>query len=68
MSVQRLEVPAESLTSVCDPDRLGFETTEEIEPLEGTIGQERATSALELALDIDARGFNLFVAGLPGAE
>ena len=48
MSIQRLEVPPEKLTRVCDPDGLGFETTEQIDPLEGTIGQERAISALEL--------------------
>ena len=66
MSVKRLEVPAEKLTQLCDPDDLGFETTDEITPLDGTIGQERAISALELALDIDAPGFNLFIAGIPG--
>ncbi|MCH7787774.1 MAG: AAA family ATPase, partial [Chloroflexi bacterium] len=66
MSVKRLEVPAEKLKQSCDPDDLGFETTDEITPLDGTIGQERAISALELALDIDAPGFNLFIAGIPG--
>lgn len=46
------------------PDDLQFETTDEIEPLVGTIGQPRAISAL--ALDIDAAGFNLFISGVPG--
>ena len=67
MSVEHLEVPADKVTRTCDPDDLGFETTDEVEPLEGTIGQERAVSALELALDIDAPGFNLFISGLPGS-
>ena len=66
MSIELLNVPIESLTRVCDPDSLGFETTSEIEPLEGNIAQERAMSALELGLGIDAEGFNLFVSGLPG--
>ena len=66
MGVQHLKVPPERLTRVCDPDDLGFETTEEVAPLEGSIGQERAISALELALDIDAPGFNLFISGFPG--
>jgi lon-related putative ATP-dependent protease len=66
MSVKNLLVEPDKLTRVCDSDDLGFETTEEVAPLEGTIGQERAISALELALNIDAPGFNLFVAGLPG--
>ena len=66
MSIQQLKVPIEQLTSRCDPDDLGFETSEEVEPLDGTIGQERAISALELGLDIDEPGFNLFISGLPG--
>jgi lon-related putative ATP-dependent protease len=66
MSVKRLRVAPRKLTNVCDPRSLGFETTREVEPLEGTIGQERAVSALEMGLDIDEPGFNLFIAGLPG--
>ena len=66
MGIERLEVPPEQLTRVCDPDELGFETTEEVEPLVGTIGQERAISALELGLDLEEPGFNLFVSGIPG--
>ncbi len=66
MPIERLKVPVERLTRVCDPDSLGFETTSEVAPLEGTIAQERAMSALELGLGIDADGFNIFVSGAPG--
>ena len=66
MGTKHLEVPAFKLTMVCNPDDLGFDTTEEVAPLDGTIGQERAVSALEMGLDIDALGFNLFISGLPG--
>ena len=66
MGIEHLAVPPELLTASCNPDDLGFETTDEVSPLEGTIGQERAESALELGLNIDAPGFNLFVAGPPG--
>ena len=66
MSVERLKVPIERLTRVCNPDSLSFETTVEVAPLEGTMAQERAASALELGLGIDAEGFNLFVSGTPG--
>ena len=59
MKVEDREVPLERLTQRCDASELGFDTTEEIDPLEGTIGQQRAVSALEMGLDIDARGFNL---------
>lgn len=67
MSIKDFEVPAEKLNKVCDPDSLGFETTAEVEDLDGTIGQERALSALELAVDIEADGYNLFVSGIPGS-
>ena len=66
MSVEHLKVPVRSLTRVCNPDALGFETTAEVTPLDGTIGQDRAISALEIGLDIDAPGFNIFVSGAPG--
>ena len=66
MSAKRLKVPIERLTRVCDPDSLGFETTSEVPPLQGTIAQDRAISALELGLGIEADGFNIFVSGAPG--
>ena len=66
MSIEDLEVPAHLLNNRCDPDTLSFTTTEEVPPLGDMIGQERALSALELALNIQDRGFNLFISGLPG--
>ena len=56
MSIDDARVPFEMLARRCDPDELGFETTDELPPLEGTIGQERAISALELGLDIEEPG------------
>ena len=66
MPIDHLKVPLERLAPFCDPSALGFKTTAEVEPLEGTIGQERAISALEMGLEIDAPGFNVFVSGAPG--
>ena len=66
MGIERLEVPLDSLKKHFDPESLGFETTDEVAPLEGLLGQERAESALELALGVDAPGFNLFISGPPG--
>lgn len=54
------------LTSTCNPDELGFESTADIAALEGTVGQERAVSALDFGLGINTQGFNLYVAGRPG--
>ena len=67
MGTEQLKVPFDKLTTLCDPEDLGFETTAEIEPLDGTIGQERAESALELSLEIDSPGFNLYISGMAGS-
>lgn len=50
----------------CDPDALGFQTTAELEPVEGVVGQEAAVEALSFGLSIDAPGQNVFVRGLVG--
>jgi Cdc6-like AAA superfamily ATPase len=67
MTTDGFKVPSENLGAFCDPAALGFETTDELSPLEGTVGQERAISALELRLDINEPGFNIFISGPPGS-
>jgi lon-related putative ATP-dependent protease len=49
-----------------DPKVFPFVTTEECEPLEEIIGQERAVKALELGLGIKDFRYNIYVAGSPG--
>ncbi|MGA9351834.1 MAG: ATP-binding protein [Anaerolineae bacterium] len=60
------ELSVDKLRRICDPQMLDYETTEEIEPLETIIGQERAVRALEFGLGIKELGFNIYVAGPPG--
>ncbi len=59
-------VPAGKLRRECDPRTLKFRTTADVEPLSDTIGQDRAVSAMDFGLSIEADGFNVFVSGLPG--
>ena len=61
-----LRVPVKLLRRTCDERTLKFKTTAELAPLEGTVGQERAVSALDFGLSIEAAGFNVFVSGPPG--
>ena len=61
-----LRVAASDLYRPCDPEALGFETTATVQPLDGTVGQDRALSSLAFGLGIDAEGYNLFVAGPAG--
>ncbi|HZU05159.1 MAG TPA: ATP-binding protein [Chloroflexota bacterium] len=66
VSWQERRVPPEQLRWVCDPAELPFETTAEIPPLDGRIGQERGESALAFGLEMAAPGYNIFVVGPPG--
>ncbi|MCE3225318.1 MAG: putative ATP-dependent protease, La [Nitrospira sp.] len=59
-------IPASLLAHAVDPNRLGFKDTSEVEPLDETIGQERAVEALEFGLQIHSAGFNIFVCGPVG--
>lgn len=50
----------------CDPDSLGFTTTDEIEDKTRFLGQDRALEAVDFGIGIGHRGFNLFVVGPQG--
>ncbi len=56
----------ERLRSICDPKKLPFETTAELDDVDGLIGQERAVDAIRFGTEIQRKGFNLFVLGSPG--
>ncbi|MBN1614438.1 MAG: AAA family ATPase [Deltaproteobacteria bacterium] len=60
------EVPVEKLRWSCTPESLPFESTEDIQPCVEIIGQERALKAIQLGLEMDSLGYNIFVVGLVG--
>ena len=60
------EVPLEKLRWRCDPESFPFDTTADLPPLEGIIGQERAQKALALGVEIARAGYNIYVCGMPG--
>ncbi len=61
------ELKPEDLRWYCDPDVFEFESTSDLEPMEGIIGQERALKAIRLGVDLRAPGYNIFIAGLSGS-
>jgi lon-related putative ATP-dependent protease len=61
-----LKVAPEDLYRRCDPAEIGAASTADVPPLDGTMGQERALSSLHFGLDIQAEGYNVFVAGPAG--
>ena len=60
------ELLANELRLACDPDTIACKSSAEIEAKGTIIGQDRAVRAMRFGLDISDKGFNIFVAGLPG--
>jgi lon-related putative ATP-dependent protease len=60
------ELSPERIRSVFDINLVHCKTTKELVPSQEIIGQERAIRALKFGLSIKERGFNIYVAGLPG--
>lgn len=60
------ELKAEDLKWTCDPKVFEFESTENLEPIEGIVGQERALKALKIGVELRSQGYNIFVTGLSG--
>jgi len=60
------ELSYKSLKKYCNPEKLPFETTEELESISTGIGQERAIKALEFGLNVDVKGYNLYLEGPSG--
>ncbi|MBD3376323.1 AAA family ATPase [candidate division KSB1 bacterium] len=56
----------DQLTKSFDLSNYDFKTTQDLEPSDAIIGQERAVSSLDFGLHVDGTGFNLYVAGQPG--
>ncbi|MBR3001953.1 MAG: AAA family ATPase [Clostridia bacterium] len=59
------ELSYKDLKITCNPDIFQFETTEELEPIRTGIGQDRGIQALEFGIQIDVKGYNLYLEG-PG--
>lgn len=60
------ELPVDKLRRVCDPELMGCSDSSQISSLKTIIGQERAVRALQFGLGIKEKGFNIYVAGMPG--
>lgn len=60
------ELSYKNLKNYCNPNKLPFETTEELEPISTGIGQDRGIKALEFGLNVDVKGYNLYLEGPSG--
>jgi lon-related putative ATP-dependent protease len=59
-------LPIEDYRAVYLPGQVDCTTTETLQPTDEIIGQERAQKALHFGLEIREKGFNIYVAGIPG--
>ena len=64
--VQLAPLEAAQLYRRCDSKAFDFDSTEQIAPIEGLIGQDRALKPIEFGSAIESHGFNLFLLGPPG--
>lgn len=60
------ELNEKDLKMICNSDLFDFETTQELEPIQTGIGQERGIKALEFGLQVDVKGYNLYLEGPSG--
>lgn len=60
------ELNYNKLKMTCNANLFKFETTEELEPIQSGIGQDRGIKALEFGLQVDVKGYNLYLEGPSG--
>ena len=60
------ELNFKDLKMTCDTKIFDFDTTQELENITTGIGQERGIKALEFGLQVDVKGYNLYIEGPSG--
>jgi lon-related putative ATP-dependent protease len=65
-ALKHKELAPEELRWKCDPGIFDFDSTENIDPIEGIVGQERALDAIKLGVEMRSPGYNIYIAGLSG--
>ncbi|OUC07986.1 ATP-dependent protease, partial [Litorilinea aerophila] len=59
-------LPPEALYRRCDPADFSFETTDDLVEAPEVLGQERAIQAIQLGINIQRQGYNIFALGPRG--
>lgn len=60
------ELTPHDLKLFCDVNCFEFESTNNLKPIEGIVGQDRAMKALKIGVDLKSPGYNVFITGLSG--
>lgn len=64
MTISKLS--SNDLYTRCDPKKFSFSSTAELEERLSALGQDRALSAVEIGINIQSKGYNLFCLGPEG--
>ena len=64
MSISKLT--PNQLYTKCDPQKFNFSSTAELEERLSALGQDRALAAVEIGINIQSKGYNLFCLGPEG--
>ena len=62
----KYEVNYRNLKMTCNPNMFDFETTENLKSISTGIGQERGIKALEFGVNVEGKGYNLYIEGPSG--
>ena len=60
------ELDYKELKFFCDESMFKFKTTEEVTPSREIIGQGKTSKALEFGLNIEAKGYHIYLSGSTG--
>ena len=63
---EKNELSYRDLKMVCNQNMFHFDTTEELEPMKDGIGQDRGIKALEFGVNVDVKGYNIYMEGPSG--
>lgn len=64
--MKKNELNYKDLKNICNPNIFKFETTDELEGTNSIYGQDRGIKALEFGLNVDSKGYNLYIEGPSG--
>lgn len=64
--MKKNELSYKDLKNICNPNVFKFETTDELDGSDAIYGQDRGIKALEFGLNVDSKGYNLYIEGPSG--
>ena len=66
MTSTNRSLQADALRWRCDPTQLGFESTDDVPPIEELVGQDRGVEAIAFGVSLEPSRYNVYVAGPAG--